>query len=373
MNYTLEQQTLLNNLLSKNFAQIEDDYDDRKDHWIDLVNGDFGADFLRQAVQAEDLDILHFFSTVGWDSATTLYVTSPSHTVNYTLGSLALLDGSLEWIQELYATQWLTGAEIFSSLRRRPARMVAILSQSDDVAEWLIDRELQSTTPEIEKFWYSLTEKESFLVSLREMNTTVELLIQNDVMQVGDKAWTRYSNFIQRLLEDKLQCDGAEIFKQLLEQLPVIRPQERITLINCSQIFSKEFCQLMSNHPLLFDRSNHDVWNTLLSKNPLAWFSITHIPVDQIEKQKDSMWDQARVQAQKNIGFPKYPLQRWIEHAAQTDRDFFNRFPPTIQNLISPTPGVISKDDFIEACKNMRMVLETQPFYQKASTPPRKI
>lgn len=341
MKFTPDQKFILDKLATEDFQEMENYFWDeggiKNGSWIDLLDGDFGAYWMRCAVLNGGPKTLRFLDEYGWNSATALYTTHQDKTANYTLAAVVLLEGDLNRIQKLYDCGWLKGNETVTQQSQIYAHDFAILNGSVPVASWLIDYQSKH-----------IREKQHLFEKLQCMNALADNLYFAQVMKMDEPVGQRYKIYVEHLISTYAQCSPYNILPEFINILGTDEPRE--------MLWKEVFLSLLLSAPNAYDQSMQKIWSNVLDNNPQLWFTFAkEFPIEQIERQKIQMLEK------RNVGGAFEVIQKWLKYIKVNNSELFGQFCEVAQKLSSfKSRGKYSSSEIEQALKHTHILLEVK-------------
>ena len=344
--FTADQQFVWDKLTTESFSEIEDHFFDRDGSWIDVLDGDFGEQWMRYAVLNGGIKTFAFLNQYGWNSATALYAKTPHDKTNFTLGAVMVLEGNLKKIQQLYEWGWLKGNERVTPSSQVHVHDFAILNGSVSVASWLIDQRAKNTH----------TKKQLF-EALEKMNELAQQLYLSETLKFDEPLGQRYQIFIEHVLSTYTKCSPLEVLPVLIKMLENDPPN--------TSVLNSVFIQMLLHSPCAYEQPMQKVWENLLTSNPQLWFTFANeFSMEQIERQKIQMLAQGSAE-----GLGLGVIRKWLKNTKISNPDFFNRLSDVAQDL--PTSQYMLNRHTAEvqqALEHTRLLLEVESKAQNAHT-----
>ncbi len=341
MKFTPDQKFVLDKLVIEDFQEMENYFWDEngiKDgSWIDLLDGDFGAHWMRYAVLNGGPKTLQFLNEYGWTSTTALFASTQDNRNNFTLAATVLLEGDLGRIQQLYEWGWLKGDETLTQRSYIYARDFAILNSSVPVASWLIDYHTKHISGKIH-----------LIENLEQMNLVANNLYFSETMKLNEPLGQRYKIYIEHLISKYAQCSPHHILPEFIKILGADKPSE--------MLFKEVFVTLLLSAPNAYDQSMQEIWNNVLDVNPQLWFTFAkQFPIEQIEQQKIQMLKQRNAEGALEI------IQKWLKHIKLNDTELFGQLCEVAQNLSNfKSRGKYSASQIEQALEHTHLLLEVK-------------
>lgn len=341
MKLSPDQTFVLDKLVTEDFQEMENYFWDegglRDGSWIDLLQGDFGAHWMRYAVLNGGPKTMKFLSEYGWGSTTSLYSSTLNKSPNLTLAAVVLLEGDKKRIQQLYECGWLKGDETITQTSYLNAQDFAILNSSADTASWLIDYQSQH-----------IKEKRTFIEKLKSMNQTANNLYLYQTLKLNEPMGERYKIYLEHMISTYTQTSAQNILPEFLKIVQDDEPSE--TLLN------EVFLTVLLSAPNAYDQSMQTIWTNTLDANPALWFTFAkEFPMEQIERQKVQMLKQRNTQGAFDI------IQKWIEFTQLNNPQLFGQFCEVAQKLSNfKTKRKCSASEIEQALEHTHLVLEVE-------------
>lgn len=341
MKFTPDQKFVLDKLATEDFQEMENYFWDedgiKNGSWIDLLDGDFGACWMRYAVLNGSPKTLQFLDQYGWTSTTALYASTQNDKTNFTLAATVLLEGDLTRIQQLYEWGWLKGDETVTPRSQVCARDFAILNGSVPVASWLIDYQSKH-----------IGGKGHLIENLEQMNFIANNLYLYETLKLNEPLGERYKIYVEHLISTYAQCSPYNILPEFIKILGADKPSE--------MLFKEVFVTLLLSAPNAYEQSMQKVWENVLEVNPQLWFAFAkNFPLEQIEQQKIQMLEQRNVNGAFEV------IQKWIKHVKVNDSELFDQLCEVAQNLPSfKSRGKYSASEIEQALTHTHLLLEVK-------------
>lgn len=341
MNLTADQKFVLDKLATEDFQELENYFWDengiKNGSWIDLLDGDFGAHWMRYAVLNGGPKTLQFLEQYGWSSTTSLYPTNQDNSTNYTLAATVLLEGDLNRIQKLYECGWLKGNETVTQRSQVYAHDFAIFNGPVPVSSWLIDYQSKH-----------IFEKKHLLNKLLGMNALANNLYFSEFMKMDEPMGQRYKIYVEHLISTHAQCSPYHILPEFIKIMGADEPNE--------MLFNEVFLTLLLSDPNAYDPPMQKIWENVLDVNPQLWFAFAkEFPIEQIERQKIQMLKQRSAKGGLET------IQKWMKHVKLNDVDLFDQLCEVAQNLSSfKSRGKYSASEIEQALKHTHLLLEVK-------------
>lgn len=340
---SVDQKFVWDKLLTESFHEIEDHFFDRAGSWIDVLDGEFGAQWFRQAVLHGKRKTFMFLDQYGWDANNTLYASTPTDfkTVNYTLGAVVFLEGEINQIEQLMSWGWLQKTAYVTNSSQVSAMSFAILNRTPEVATWLIKTQSSET-----KSFYDLSD------ALIRMNKVVNNFILSKAMTLNDYFGNRYKAFVEHIISTHFKTSPDKV----LEHVVNFGADSKNNL-QFNDIFENVFIQLMLQDTTYISKVQNS-WNNLLNKNPDLWFKFAiFLPMDQIVLQEKMMLEYIYQNASHTMDTMDV-LQRWVEHSQKTNPSFYSLLSPAIRK--TKNGRLYYNPEVKQACGHARILLETK-------------
>lgn len=355
MKLTSDQKFVWDKLVAEDFQEMENYFWDndgiRNGSWIDVLAGDFGANWMRYAVLNGSSKTMEFLGEYGWNSKTDLYTNSQHDKTNYTLGAVALLEGDLKQIQRLYEWKWLKGDELVTHSSQVHVHEFAILNRSVPVASWLIDQRAKSIH----------TEKQ-LVASLVRMNAIADRLHFSQELKLDEPLGERYKIYSEHLIANYTQSSPRDVLPAL------IKIAEKDQTPN-KALFNDVCLQMLLSSPRAFDQSMQKVWGDLIVSNPKLWFTFaTEFPIQQITHQQIQMLEHSHIHGSLPV------IQKWITEIKHHNPKLFNQFSVGAQNLADiKYRSSRNEKEIQQALEHTRLLLQVQSERPHTPAPQRKI
>lgn len=341
MKLTIDQTFLLDKLVAEDFQEMEnyfwDDSGVKEGSWIDLLEGEFGAQWMRYAVLNGGPKTMNFLNEYGWSSTTSVHSTNQNKTPNLTLAAVVLLEGDKKRIQQLYECGWLKGNEKVTQTSYLNAHDFAILNSSADVASWLIDYQSQHSK-----------EKRTFIEKIKSMNQTANNLYLYQTLKLDEPMGERYKIYLEHMISTYTQTSAQNILPEFLKIVQADEPSE--------MLFNEVFLTVLLSAPNAYDQSMQTIWNNILDANPALWFTLAkEFPMEQIERQKVQMLKHRKTEGSFDI------IQKWIKFTKLNNPQLFGQLCDVAQKLSDfKTKRKYSASEIEQALEHTHLLLEVE-------------